>query len=400
MTRLWNVKTVVLLITLVAAATLAAAPGDAATPITADALGMDAAIYAADWGISVTEAKRRLDLQESAGVLNNTLSANETETFAGVSIQHGPEFRVIAYFTRNGDETVRPYSAGGPLADVVETQTADVSLAALQLVQSEATSLVRSLGISVESAIKIRQNRVELYALDPGALKEAVSLAGSQLPNKAEVVAVDQLSTEVANIYAGLRLDIDYSNGDTGKCTSGFSVKDSSGTKGITTARHCVEDMADDDIKYNSTVLTIEAGIYDGTRDVMWATASGHTVRNLAYDGSGNRYITSTKSRSQISDNEFVCKYGIVTRYGCGYVESTTYNMQGATCTGGCTWTNTWVLVKPATAGEDLSEPGDSGGPWFKGNRAYGLMKGQLGNKGIFMSIDYFDDLDVTVLTQ
>ena len=321
MTRLRNFKTVVLLIVLVTAATLTTAPGDGAIPITTDALGMDAAIYAADWGISVTEAKRRLTLQDPAGVLNATLVANEAETFAGVSIQHGPEFRVIVYFTRNGDGSIRPYISGGPLAEIVETRTADVSFAALKQIQSEATSLVRGLGIPVESAINIRENRVEMYALNPSTLKAAVRNSGSQLPDKAEIVAVDQHSTEVADIYAGLQLDIDYSDGRAGICTSGFSVENSSGTKGITTARHCVDHMADDDISYNGTELSIQAGRYGSSWDVLWATAPGFTVRNLTFDGSGNRYITSTKSRSQISDNEYICKYGITTHHGCGYVE-------------------------------------------------------------------------------
>ena len=64
------------------------------------------------------------------------------------------------------------------------------------------------------------------------------------------------------------------------------------------------------------------------------------------------------------------------------------------------TWAATWILVKPATAGEDLSEPGDSEGPWFYGSKAYGIMTSELGDKAIFMSIGYIDDLGVSVLTQ
>ena len=400
MTKLMSTKIVVLLTALVAATTLAAAPGDEGTPITTDAVGMDAAIYATDWGISDTEARRRLDIQRSAGVLNAILGVNEAETFAGLSIQHGPEFRVIAYFTRNGDDRIQPYIDGNPLADVVETRTAEVSVATLQTIQAEAMSLMHALGIPVESAIKIQDNHVELYALDPSTLQAAVHRSGLRLSHKVEVVAADQHSSEVADIYAGLELAIEYAGGGGGACTSGFSVEDSSGTKGLLTAMHCVDDISNDTVKYDGSELPIQAGSYGGSRDVMWVTAPDFKVRNLAYDGSGNRYIYSTKSRSQITDNEYICKYGITTKYGCGYVESTTYDRPTAKCKGGCTWSATWILVKPATAGVDLSEPGDSGGPWFFGNTAYGIMTSHLGDKAIFMSIDYIDVLDVTVLTK
>ena len=67
------------------------------------------------------------------------------------------------------------------------------------------------------------------------------------------------------------------------------------------------------------------------------------------------------------------------------------------------TWAATWILVKPATAGEDLSEPGDSEEPWFRGNRAYGIVRSQApgdGKDAVYMAINYISDLDLSVLTE
>ena len=57
-------------------------------------------------------------------------------------------------------------------------------------------------------------------------------------------------------------------------------------------------------------------------------------------------------------------------------------------------WSNRPLRVKTCRS------PGTVGGPWFYGSKAYGIMTSHLGDKAIFMSIDYIDDLDITVLTQ
>ncbi len=86
---------------------------------------------------------RRLQLQESVGKLGAELEANERDTFAGLWIEHEPEYRVVAAFTRDGEETIRPYVEGGLLED----SEASATLAELQEAQERAGDLVRSFGI-------------------------------------------------------------------------------------------------------------------------------------------------------------------------------------------------------------------------------------------------------------
>ena len=157
-----------------------------------DALAFDAQSYATEWEISLKEAIRRLDLQGPAGELNAALEANESKTFGGLWLQHGPEFRVIASFTHSGEETIEPYIEGRPLDDVVETRTADATLEFLKITQSKTMSLViDDLGIRAESAIIESDNHVELYILDPGELENALRDSGKQLPDKVKAIGVD-----------------------------------------------------------------------------------------------------------------------------------------------------------------------------------------------------------------
>ena len=84
-------------------------PDDAkATAPLDDALAQDAQAYAADYGLDLEEAVRRLALQESIGALNAELAEKERATFAGLWIEHEPEYRVFVCFTQDGASTIQP----------------------------------------------------------------------------------------------------------------------------------------------------------------------------------------------------------------------------------------------------------------------------------------------------
>ena len=388
MTRLRNFKTVALLIVLVAAATLAAAPGDGGTPITTDALGMDAAMYASDYGVTLEEAKRRLGLQGSAGALQADLMGSESATFGGLWIQHEPDFKIVVRFTRDGESTVRPYVTGGALSGIVEVRTADATLNDLKTAQASATTLARGFGIPVESQIDVIENRVKLFVVDKAGLDSSLTTSAVQLPSKVDVVTVSELSRTTTDISGGLTV-----NG----CTTGFSVRHSSGTEGITTAAHCPTSQS-----YNGTNLPYQGEAYGTSYDLQWHSTPGFTVQNAVYDGSGYRPVYATRHRDLQAANQYVCKYGDTTGYGCGYIVTTSFLPSISTYCPTCSWLPTWVRVH--RHGVDLSDSGDSGGPWFSGSTAYGTMKNAFLSPtgswdGIYMPINYVSFLGLTVLT-
>lgn len=88
-----------------------------------------------------------------------------------------------------------------------------------------------------------------------------------------------------------------------------------------------------------------------------------------------------------------VCGFGATSAYRCGRIAFKDYapsyiNSPAAT-----------FIVLQQT-GVDLSEPGDSGGPWYSGGVAYGIISGELDQvEAIYMAINYISSLQIAVLT-
>jgi hypothetical protein len=308
-----------------------------------------------------------LKLQGDIGDLNAELTKKEGDTFAGLWIQHQPEYRVIVQFTRNGEATIRPYIENGPLAGMVEVRTTSVTLSELEAARAQASQVTQGLGIRAYSGINVFENRAELYVLDPAQLDDALRKANLQLPANVEVIKVDELPKEVTDIFGGKALRT---------CTSGFSVRNASWIKGITTAGHCSNWQT-----YNGTNLPFQSGTTGGVYDIQWHTAPGFTVRNLVFDGTYNRYIYGVKFRYSQAVGEWVCKYGMTTGYSCGTIVDKQFDGVN-------------IRVNTGVQG------GDSGGPWFWNNTAYGTTISAFGNDSIYGPVDHiYNILGLTVLT-
>lgn len=159
-----------------------------------DPLLYDAQVYASNNNVSTEEALRRFQLQDIAGKLGAELSMNETETLAGLWIEHKPKFKIVVLFTRDGEETIKPYlKQYTELADIVEVRTANVSLANLQRDQADASSSANALGIRVQSDINVYNNSVELYITkaDRSRFDDALQRREIRLPDTVRVITVE-----------------------------------------------------------------------------------------------------------------------------------------------------------------------------------------------------------------
>ncbi len=160
---------------------------------TDDPLLEDAKMYAEDRGIPLEEAVRRLHIQEGStkdvADLERLLRKHEAETFAGLWLQHEPEYRYVVLFTRDGEETLRPYVGGGPLEGTVEARSgADATLAELHSAQREADRITGGLNIATASGINLQKNRAEVYVPDRAKLETALRKAGTRLPEHVAMV--------------------------------------------------------------------------------------------------------------------------------------------------------------------------------------------------------------------
>ena len=363
----------------------------------------DAKHYATTYDVEVDEALSRLRRQAAIGKLNAELAEKERATFAGLWVQHEPSYLIIVQLAGGGEGRLQRLLQSEEFHELypfVDVRPAKRSLQALAAIQAAAHKAARAQGVPVESSIDIPKNRVSLFTTQPSLLINSLRAAdetraavgAESLLEDATVVEVDILSSPARYLNGGQHLF----RGVDPWCTSGFSVQNGSGTRGVLTAGHC-----DNSLSFNSRSLPFQSEAYSGSYDVQWHTgpAELHVV-NRIWDGLFDtttpyyRFITGTRPRAQQFVGEVVCKYGMTSGPTCGTISSTTFApsyVPGAAAT--------FIVVTSSI--QDQSQPGDSGGPWYSGETAYGIMSGHFTANfdAIYMAIDYISALGVSVLT-
>ena len=314
---------------------------DEGTAQVKDALLKDAKMYASMNKVSIDEAVRRLMLQDDIEDINGNLVTKESGTFAGLWIQHEGGFKVVMRFTHDGNTTIKPYIQNTSLEDIVEVRPADVSLEELKSEQLYVTQMMDQSDIPFMTGINVIENKVELHVYDAQEVIDYLQDMKLGLPAHTRINEVNELGEEVEDIYGGLGLTL---------CTSGFSVYDANGTLGITTAGHCNNEQS-----YNGVDLPFISGTIPGQEyDIQWHRGDhAFNVVGRIEDGIGGRAIIDEKFRNNQAVGGFVCKYGAITGYDCGYIAE--------------------IYVNGINVRVDIPvETGDSGGPWFLSDTAYG----------------------------
>ena len=117
----------------------------------------------------------------------------------------------------------------------------------------------------------------------------------------------------------------------------------------------------------------------------------GTAIDNNPNDSTPNYRIITGETTRPFMYGDYVCKFGRTTGYTCGIVLSTAHDI-GSCCNA------TWMYVG-SDNGIDLSQPGDSGAPWYSGSIAYGMhfdSAGSGGRDAIFWGIEFLpNDFDV-----
>lgn len=162
----------------------------------------DAGTYAKQHGVSVDEALRRFRRQDVAGRLDADLTASETDTFAGLWIEHSPDFKIVVLFTGDGEQTIQRYLRKDymtkEVADILEIRTARISLAELVRVQTELISSLAVLDIHFESEVNVFENNIHIFINEPGkkAIDQAVENGFIEIPDYVVVKAMPEWGSE------------------------------------------------------------------------------------------------------------------------------------------------------------------------------------------------------------
>lgn len=156
--------------------------------------------YARENCVPLAESKRRMDIQnrdavgaetepggpaspppDSIGSISQKVETNEAATFAGLWIQHQPEYRVVVAFTRDAARTLRKYTTD-PLFKPLNRR--GPTQAELRETQGRMVDQLQRFGARPASAsADIMRGRVEVEVLgDLTAFKAAVARGEAQLP--------------------------------------------------------------------------------------------------------------------------------------------------------------------------------------------------------------------------
>jgi Trypsin len=344
--------------------------------------GGDEVTYAELVGVSLSEARRRIGLQIEAGVLELALSAAYPNTFGGLWVEHSPAFRVVIYLTAGDAATVLKF-ASPELADTMEVRRVARSREQLQ---SDAESVARALPDGVSVTVRTRENEVVVEGRSASS-SSLIAAARSDAPSSVRFIESAIVDVPAVDIYGGLFLRT---------CTAGFSVKQNGvASTGTLTAGHCSDSQT-----FSGAAMTYKQGLLSGSHDEQWHTSSFTEVAKFRVDPNGTtRPVTAKVSRSTTPDGGMVCKYGNESQYGCGFLVSKSHapsyvpNAQP-------------TFMQVHFDGRDLASSGDSGGPVFLGQSAYGIVSGARGVDGqpsdlIYVAINYPESqLGVTVLMQ
>lgn len=168
-------------------------------------------------------------------------------------------------------------------------------------------------------------------------------------------------------------------------CTGAFIVKSGS-TRGVSTAAHCTSKPS----SYDGNGLGTSSALSD--RDVRWTRFSSGSSSNNVFQYTSGGYRTATSSGNP-SIGSVVCKYGKVTGYFCTSVLRAGESYNG------------YSSIYKTSAGS--VQGGDSGGPWYYGNKAFGVTSGRVFSPSnpsvttndLFSGIGSLNLLGVTVVT-
>lgn len=351
---------------------------------------METRAYEEALGVTSEEASRRFELRNEAGWLNATLESEEGDTFGGMYLVHTPAFQIVVLFTENADDTLARYVEGSVLKGVAVART---SLVTQRDIEDVANSIDLT-GVGAASVTGfIKQGEIVIEVETPADAEIAAQAVASVVPDRPVPVRIEigpGTPTPDVDIYGGLALS---------GCTAGFSVI---GTRqGILTAGHC-----NDSQTYQGVNLPFQMGLNEGRTDAQWHTTPGFVdrpwVQDPYFDSTTPYYlvVTSVTPRSQQMIDDFVCKYGKTSQWTCGYIISKIYRPLCLDCPVDATAS----YIRVYDDGVDISDAGDSGGPWVHGGAAFGVHSGGVGtgvpdiHDGYYTAINYVeDDLNVGV---
>jgi hypothetical protein len=351
---------------------LAAAAGAQPVETREQALAEDAAQYAAQFGVPVDESLRRLKAQQASVPATEAIAAEFADRLAGISIEHKPDYRIVVLLT--GSQPVAERSAAG-VTIVFRTGARATRAQAVAAMRKHLIDFRGALPGARGAGYDQRTGEIVLLVTPADASRigiDAIRARAEELSGvPVRVVANELNETDMSVEGGGLVEGLNTITNRRNRCTSGFVVTNGE-IDAITTAAHCPDQLTYIDRDGSSSPALPMIGSWGlGYRDVQInGSADSPDPYFYANRGAGSlRAVETWRSVASTRAGDFVCHYGTSSGYSCATVELTDYAPPGDLCGGPCS--PTWVTVKGPSC-----IPGDSGGPVFSGDVAFGIAKG------------------------
>jgi hypothetical protein len=335
------------------------------------ALAEDAAQYAAQFGVRADEALRRLQAQQASAPTTDAIRAEFAARLAGISIEHVPQYRIVVLLT--GTDPVSDRTADG-VPIVFRTGAKATREQAVMAMRRHLIDLRSELPGARGAGYDQRTGEVVLLVTSADAQRygvDAIRGRAEQLSGVPVRVAINDLIEQNMSVDGGGRIEgLNTMTGRRNRCTTAFVVTNGE-ANAITTAAHCPDQLTYIGRDGSSVDLPMIGSWGAAYQDVQ-INGSPDSPAPLFYADRGAdslRTLETWRNRDSTRAGEFVCHYGESSGYSCAAVELTDYAPPGDLCGGPCE--PTWVTVKGPNC-----IPGDSGGPVFSGEVAFGIAKG------------------------
>jgi hypothetical protein len=383
------------------------------------------------YGLDAAEAERRIALQGDLLALSDKLNTENDVAYADMYIQHEPVYKIVVAFADKKDRKAFLDALDPKLRRWVQLKNAKKARGAVARELDELNASLTASSVPFTSVFDLPSEQfivtVENEA-DKGKIEAAIP-ATRKVETTVRVGLVPKIEAAPTGVVAGDRLSggnpvWTATGGTGGYCTLGYAVTYTSGTttkKGILTAGHCPSTMyariGTHDVTLSGPIakkahkLCPPAGC-DGISDKydyqIWET-TGLTVDNQIsyvdkngipeFPASGTFRMTSITTFMNQKAGMIVCKSGHTTGITCGEITNGNASRDGVAG---------WIEVSKSQQG-DISDGGDSGGPWFLypgastnvvglGVHTAGIGTGSTGIAQ-YMPIDYIDDHVTSVNT-
>jgi streptogrisin C len=336
-----------------------------------EALADDAAQYAAQFRVPADEALRRLKVQQESVAATDAITREFASRLAGISLEHSPEYRIIVLLT--GNESVTDRSAAG-VPIVFRTGAKATRAQAIAAMRKHLIDLRAELPGSRGAGYDQRTGEVVLLVTSADAGRyglDGIRARAEQLSGVPVRVVVNELHEQNMTVDGGGRVEgLNAQTNRRNLCTTAFVVTNGE-TTAITTAAHCPDELTYVNRDGTKAMLPMIGSWGAAYQDVQ-INGSADSPEPLFYADRGAdslRQVATWRNRDSTRAGDFVCHFGESSGYSCAVVELTDYAPPDDLCGGPCE--PTWVTVAGPTC-----IPGDSGGPVFSGEVAFGIAKG------------------------